>query len=327
VQSGSSDLDALGIMVDEGESAAEILGLPLKASSAEVREAYIRLAKAYHPDTHPGDLAAERRFKRITKAYNELRSPFHVIGGAQTYRAPEFWGANRRMLAIAAMFFVLTPLAIFFVVRSEERSVASLEFRQAEGAALQEILEDGGATKAPPINYKRFADTSADGTFAARFSEEIAKDGRFRGSASFEAHPSQGADEANRSPEAAPQGQARMPGLQAPSPNDEFAVAPANDTVQPKDQNDQKKVASVQLGMQDNRGRAVDPQAPPYRNNPVAERAGKKLIVPLKTINTAATSIPGNKQGVRPERPVISARTALLEHSLDRIVVAAAPGG
>ena len=43
-------------MIDEGENAHEIFGLPRNASGAEVREAYIRLAKEYHPDTHPDDL-------------------------------------------------------------------------------------------------------------------------------------------------------------------------------------------------------------------------------------------------------------------------------
>src|SRR5271165_3039542 len=77
VEGGSSDRDALGIMIHEAETATEILGLPSDASGGEVRAAYIRLAKEYHPDTHPGDLAAERRFQRISKAYNDLRSPYH----------------------------------------------------------------------------------------------------------------------------------------------------------------------------------------------------------------------------------------------------------
>jgi hypothetical protein len=144
-------------------------------------------------------------------------------------------------------------------------------------------------------------------------------DDRFRGSASFEARPSQKADEANRSPEAIPQGR-------GPSPNVEFAIAPANDTVQLKDQSDQKKVASLQPRMQDSRERAVEPQAPPYRNNAAVERAGKKFFVSPKTIDAAVISIPG-KQRVGPERAAMSARAALLEHSLDRIVLAAAPGG
>jgi curved DNA-binding protein CbpA len=306
-------------MIDEGESAAEILGLPRKANSAKVRETYIRLAKEYHPDTHPGDLAAERRFKRITKAYNELRNPYHVMGGAQAYRAPDLWGSYRPVLAIAVMFLVMTPLAIFLVMRSEERSMTALEAGRAERAASLGVLNGMRTAEAPPISHERFPVANADGASAARLGEDSAVDARFRGSASFEAHPSREADEANPSPEAIPQGR-------RPSPNVEFAIAPANDTVQFKDQNDQKKVASLQPGMQDSRERAMEPQAPPYRNNAAVERAGKKSIAPPKTINAAVISIPG-KQRAGPERAAISARAALLEHSLDRIVLAAAPGG
>jgi hypothetical protein len=189
------------------------------------------------------------------------------------------------------------------------------------------LQENNRAAEAPSGSYKRSFDISAGGISAARLSEEFVKDGRFRGSEPFEAQPSQGVDEAHSSLETTPQWQARGPGLQARSPNDEIAVAPANDTVQPKDQNGQRKVASVQPGMQANRERAVETQAPPYENKASIERAGKKYIVPSKIIDTAAISTPGNKQSVRTERPALSARAALSEHSLDRTVLTAAPGG
>jgi molecular chaperone DnaJ len=44
------------------------------ASEAEIRAAYRRLAKKYHPDTNPGDKAAEARFKEIGEAYAVLGS-------------------------------------------------------------------------------------------------------------------------------------------------------------------------------------------------------------------------------------------------------------
>ncbi len=50
----------------------KILQVPRKASTEEIKEAYRRLAREYHPDLHPGDLAAEERFKEICKAYEVL---------------------------------------------------------------------------------------------------------------------------------------------------------------------------------------------------------------------------------------------------------------
>jgi len=49
-----------------------ILGVPRHASGAEIRAAYRRLAKQYHPDLNPGQAEAETHFKRIAEAYSFL---------------------------------------------------------------------------------------------------------------------------------------------------------------------------------------------------------------------------------------------------------------
>ncbi len=49
-----------------------ILGVPRKASTEEIRKAYRRLAKKYHPDMNPGDKQAEEKFKEITAAHEVL---------------------------------------------------------------------------------------------------------------------------------------------------------------------------------------------------------------------------------------------------------------
>lgn len=52
-----------------------VLGLPPTATAAEIRAAFRRLARAHHPDVRPGDADAERRFKRIARAYATLSDP------------------------------------------------------------------------------------------------------------------------------------------------------------------------------------------------------------------------------------------------------------
>ena len=49
-----------------------ILGVPMEASSDEVKKAYRKLAQQYHPDANPGDAAAEEKFKEISEAYATL---------------------------------------------------------------------------------------------------------------------------------------------------------------------------------------------------------------------------------------------------------------
>jgi molecular chaperone DnaJ len=50
----------------------ETLGLKRDASADDIRKAYRRLARKYHPDLNPGDKSAEERFKQIQEAYDIL---------------------------------------------------------------------------------------------------------------------------------------------------------------------------------------------------------------------------------------------------------------
>ena len=50
----------------------EVLGVARTASDKEIRNAYRKLARQFHPDLNPNDKAAERRFKEISEAYEVL---------------------------------------------------------------------------------------------------------------------------------------------------------------------------------------------------------------------------------------------------------------
>jgi molecular chaperone DnaJ len=53
----------------------EVLGVPRDASGEDIKRAYRRLARQYHPDANPGDPQAEARFKEIAVAYETLSDP------------------------------------------------------------------------------------------------------------------------------------------------------------------------------------------------------------------------------------------------------------
>jgi molecular chaperone DnaJ len=53
----------------------KVLGVDRKASPEEIKKAYRKLARQYHPDKNPGDKTAETRFKEISAAYDVLGDP------------------------------------------------------------------------------------------------------------------------------------------------------------------------------------------------------------------------------------------------------------
>jgi DnaJ-class molecular chaperone len=66
------------------------LGVEKTASEKEIKQAYRKLARKFHPDVNPGDATAERRFKEINEAYE-------VLGDATKRSKYDELGANWRL--------------------------------------------------------------------------------------------------------------------------------------------------------------------------------------------------------------------------------------
>src|SRR5580658_2216992 len=53
----------------------EILGVKKSASAEDIRKAFRKLARKYHPDVNPGDKSAEEKFKKLSEANDVLSDP------------------------------------------------------------------------------------------------------------------------------------------------------------------------------------------------------------------------------------------------------------
>jgi molecular chaperone DnaJ len=77
----------------------EILGLEKGAGADEIKRAYRKLARKYHPDLNPGDRSSEERFKEINEAYAVLSDPkkkdeYDRFGTVPPFEGAPWWGAG-----------------------------------------------------------------------------------------------------------------------------------------------------------------------------------------------------------------------------------------
>ena len=80
----------------------KVLGVSPNASDEEIKQAYRRLAKQYHPDRNPGDPVAAKKMQEVNAAYEQIKNPEKARpnpgsqGGYGPYGYDPFGGAWQR---------------------------------------------------------------------------------------------------------------------------------------------------------------------------------------------------------------------------------------
>ena len=128
----------------------ETLGVPPDATAAQIKKAYRRQARKYHPDSNPGDPDAEARFKEVTRAYEVLSDPdrrarYDATGDTSAPPPPDAelaavlvpildWAVND------AAGFGGDPAALDLVAKMRARLGAAVADAERQVGALQKTL-------------------------------------------------------------------------------------------------------------------------------------------------------------------------------------------
>src|SRR6266550_2175253 len=74
-QAKIGNLDSAQMATTTKKDYYEILGVKKSASTEDIRKAFRKLAREYHPDVNPGDKTAEEKFKTLSEANDVLSDP------------------------------------------------------------------------------------------------------------------------------------------------------------------------------------------------------------------------------------------------------------
>jgi len=143
-----------------------ILGVPYDASQAEIRHAFLELAKTCHPDLHPNDPAAAERFKQILRAFEKLYKPWlrqtrrvavspEAVLAEIAKRSRPGWVPNRwkRRLEAGVIGVILLGTAwgvIHVATRMEWRPVPAMPPEETEMEAVAKLRTLGGEIEVDP---------------------------------------------------------------------------------------------------------------------------------------------------------------------------------
>lgn len=149
----------------------KVLGVSPSASDEEIKQAYRRLAKKYHPDLNPGDQEAARRMKEVNAAYEQIKNPekaqqansgsygggyggygYDPFGGFGGYRQQQSYTTQEDQYQQAAFQYIR-----FGRFREALNALGSCPERNARWYYLSAIANDGLGNQVTALEHIRKA--------------------------------------------------------------------------------------------------------------------------------------------------------------------------
>ena len=144
----------------------EILGVKRDAKPEEIKKAYRRLARKYHPDVNPGDKASEERFKLTTEAHDVLSDPkkrrFTIASGS----TPTIWPMRLRAALVhgaatrAALQDLISPASTGASTRPAAAAAAGSSFRDIFADLFGGGAKEKRTTAATATTWRRHRDAA-----------------------------------------------------------------------------------------------------------------------------------------------------------------------
>ena len=132
----------------------KVLGLSPNASDEEVKQAYRRLAKKYHPDRNPGDAEAAKKMQQINDAYDRIKNPEKARqnGGYGGYSHQSYEQPTGNQYAQAAYHYIR-----FGRYREALNVLNSTQERNARWYYLSALANDGLGNQVTALEHIRRA--------------------------------------------------------------------------------------------------------------------------------------------------------------------------
>src|SRR5688572_25523956 len=125
-----------------------LLGVERGATPVDIKRAYKRLARKYHPDINPGDRLAAQQFRQIAEAYETLIDPdrrrrYDATGSAITPAEPAPYGFEGFDFSVSVSGSAASTFGDLFADVFDQREVRRQERVSERGADLHQTISIG----------------------------------------------------------------------------------------------------------------------------------------------------------------------------------------